>query len=241
VRAHLKIKIYFLSTAAHCFHNKRVKKATASQEIIALLGKHDLNVIEEEGSLTLDVIDLILHEDWNPSASDFDADISLVVLKTEVNFSNPRIKIVCLPPASELPVTGIGRVAGWGISERSVADGEYHDSKPNELELPAVTRDQCAEADKDLDVASSDRTFCAGFLNQNKSACKGDSGGGFYLYDNSKRIFNLAGIVSASLNDPAGDCRVDIFSIFTDVTKYIEWIAKKMEVTMEVQWKAVEF
>jgi secreted trypsin-like serine protease len=211
------------------------------QEVLVMLGKHDLNDDEEEGSVAHAVNDLILHDDWDPTSDDYDADIALVVLGIEVDLNNTIVAIVCLPPARETEFTGYGIIAGWGISERSIANDEAYDSKPNELQLPAVTRDQCIEASYELDSISSNRTFCAGFVNQNKSACQGDSGGGFYQYDKLKRGINLAGIVSASLIDDYKVCRIDIYSIFTDVSKYINWIEKKMEGTIEVQWTEVDF
>lgn len=187
------------------------------------------------------VWEIIIHEDWDYDSEEFDADISLVVLETEVS-RGLSVRIVCLPAASQAEVSGTGSVVGWGVSRRSDANGDPHDSTPNELELPAVPQSQCFEADRNFIIASSNRTFCAGYVNQDKAACKGDSGGGFFLFDRSTKSFNLAGIVSASLIDPKlGPCRTDTYSIFTDVGKFVGWIGEKMEKTKEIKWKEIEF
>jgi secreted trypsin-like serine protease len=146
------------------------------------------------------------------------------------------VRIVCLPTASQGEVTGDGTVVGFGISGRSIADGERHDSTPNELTLPAVTQAQCKEDDQLL-LMSSNRTFCAGFVGKGKAVCKGDSGGGFYQLDRSTRRYSLAGIVSSSPYDPNEACNTNSYSVFTDVSKFVGWIQKKME----IEWTYVKF
>ena len=188
------------------------------------------------------VWNVILHPDWKYNSMKWDADISLVVLATDVDLSDElKVGIICLPPQTKLKVSGSGTVVGWGISERSEARGDYHDSVPNKLRLPAVTQSQCLENDDDFEVALSPRTFCAGFLNQMKSACKGDSGGGWFTYNDSTEKYELGGIVSASLNDFYGRCRSETYSIFTDVTKFTDWIEEKVEETKKIKWKEIDF
>jgi secreted trypsin-like serine protease len=140
----------------------------------------------------------------------------------------------------------LGTVVGWGISEHSEAVGEEIDSTPNELKAPAVNNSVCFSTDADtLEIISSPRTFCAGFVNENKSACRGDSGGGFYLKNLSTKLFSLQGIVSASANDPDRysnrGCDINVFSLYTNVAKFIDWIKKEMKTSEEIEWKEVEF
>lgn len=185
---------------------------------------------------------VILHQDWKYDSNKWDADISLVVLVTDVDLSDElKVGTVCLPQQSQLEVSGSGIVVGWGISEKSEARRDPHDSVPNKLKLPAVTKSECLESDDDFEIALSPRAFCAGFLNQMKSACKGDSGGGWFTYNNSTEKYDLGGIVSASLNDPYGRCRSETYSIFTDVTKFTDWIEEKIEETKEIKWKYIDF
>jgi secreted trypsin-like serine protease len=109
-----------------------------------------------------------------------------------------------------------------------------------------VNNSHCFSTDTDtLEIISSPRTFCAGFVNENKSACSGDSGGGFYLKNLSTKLFNLQGIVSAAANDPdpysTRGCDINMFSLYTNVAKFVDWIRNEMEKSKEIEWKEVEF
>jgi secreted trypsin-like serine protease len=177
----------------------------------------------EEGSIAHEIRELILHEDWKHDGDNFDADIAILLLETEVNLTQRQfVRIVCLPTSSQGEVTGDGTIVSFGHSIDE-------DLTPNELTLPAVTQAQCFEADSRLRELSSNRTFCAGFVNQSKSICKGDSGGGFYQLDRSMESQILAGIVSGSPNDPSGGCNINIYAVFTDVSKFVWWIQEKMK------------
>jgi secreted trypsin-like serine protease len=203
----------------------------SAKDIVAWVGKYNLEQKNETGSVAHDVGKLIIHEDWKYDEDDFDANIALLLLKTEVDLTQRQfVRIVCLPPASQGEVTGDGTVVGFGISARSEANREAHDSTPSELTIPAVTQAQCFAADYRFHILSSNRTFCAGFVNQGKSVCRGNSGGGFYQFDRSTRGYTLAGIVSASFSDPLGDCNTNTYSVFTDVSKFVSWIQEKMEI-----------
>ena len=231
-----------LLSAAHCFQVKGRPTIKAPQDVSALVGKHNLRDHDESGSSAHKVWDIVLNKDWDYNAYDYDADISLVVLQYQVDLSDPsRVGVICLPLSSQNEMSGSGTVVGWGISEKSIKKGESHDSTPNELKLPAVAQSQCFDNDDRFVIASSNRTFCAGFVNQNKSACQGDSGGGWFSLDWTSKAYNLAGIVSASLNDPFSYCVSQTYSIFTDVTKFVDWIENTMEETKEVKWDDVEF
>jgi secreted trypsin-like serine protease len=225
-------------SAAHCFENKgrREEDVKSAKDIVAWVGKHNLDRKNETGSVAHYVGELIIHEDWEHNGYDFDADIALLLLKTEVDLTQEQfVWIVCLPTPSQGEVTGNGTVVGFGVSERSEADGEKHDSTPNELTLPAVTQDECSK-NHNLHGMSSNRTFCAGFENQGKSACKGDSGGGFYQYDYGSKSYILAGIVSSSPRDRSGGCNINDYSVFTDVSKFVGWIQEKMK----IEWTYVK-
>ena len=162
------------------------------------------------------------------------------MLQSKVDLSDPmKVAIVCLPSASDEEYKGTGTVVGWGISEASDDNREHFDSTPNEVELPSVTQTQCEEAGNGFHTASSNRTFCAGYLDQGKSACVGDSGGGFVAYDRFTRSYNLAGIVSSSPTDKTS--RSCNYSIFTDVGKFASWIRKNKKKTEKMEWKNVEF
>jgi secreted trypsin-like serine protease len=151
------------------------------------------------------------------------------------------VGVVCLPPSSSEPVTGNGTMSGWGVSEWSIANKKDHSITPNDLKLPAVTNEQCTDADDRFDDLISGRTFCAGFVNQGKSVCQGDGGGGFWQFDKTTRRFNLAGIISGTLYNPLNECNINTYSVFTDVAKFVDWINERVEKTKDSKWQGVEF
>jgi secreted trypsin-like serine protease len=180
-----------------------------------------------------------MHDDYDYNSNNFEGDIALVVLEESVDLKPMAVGIVCLPPVSSTTILAQGIVVGWGVSEESEANHQPHSSTPKEVQLPVVTDDACFAADVRFRAFKSSRSFCAGFVNQSKAACLGDSGGGFYSHRDG-RLY-LAGIVSSSLPDPYGDCRSDTYSVFTDVRMFVGWIRNKMEETKVIKWKSVKF
>lgn len=125
-------------SAANCFKAKNKDKVRPPQYISALVGKHNLSITDEPGSVEHLVWDIILHPEWNFEVESYDADICVVVLRDPVKFSR-SVKPICLPQPSELKVVETGTVVGWGKSE----DSERHATTLNELEVPAVSQEIC--------------------------------------------------------------------------------------------------
>jgi secreted trypsin-like serine protease len=188
------------------------------------------------------VNDIMVHEDWDFNSGSLEGDLALLLLDEEVDLSNSSIVgVVCLPPSSSNPFIGSGTMSGWGVSEWSMANSKGHSMTPNDLNLPAVTNQQCTDADFRFQELVSDRTFCAGFIDQGKSACKGDSGGGLFSFDNTARSYNLAGIVSGTLYNSMDKYEINTYTVFTDVAKFVGWINEKVEKTKDFRWQEVEF
>jgi transmembrane protease serine 5 len=185
-----------------------------------------LSVVDEPGSTAHSVQEIILHTD----SVEYDADISVLVLRDPVEYSE-SVGPICLPQQSDDEVVGMGTVVGWGRSKQSEVTEKQHDSTPNELKVSAVSNSDCFKDVKKLEISSSHRTFCAGFVNKSKSACSGNSGSGFYLLDSSTKLFNLQGIVSFSAynrDQPTRGCDI---SAYTNVAKFIDWIRSEIEKT----------
>ncbi|CRL03691.1 CLUMA_CG016762, isoform A [Clunio marinus] len=64
---------------------------------------------------------------------------------------------------------------------------------------------------------------------------EGDSGGGLYMKVNIKWF--IKGIFSSSLLTDEGMCDVESYSIFTDVAKFANWIAKEMDIETDMTCK----
>lgn len=221
-------------SAAHCFQNKGQLWRTQPEYVVALLGKHDLNVNRESGSKQFLVWDTILHPDWNFNTERFDADIAIIFLIGKVELSK-QIQPVCLPRSSFNEVVGNGVVVGWGKSENSGSN--RHDSILNELMVPAVNASHCYTTFYLLGSVSSNRAFCGGYDHQGRAPCLGDSGGGFYLLDPAARTWNVRGIVSASIIDFDIGCDINTYSIYTNVATFVQWIDN----VKDIEWNYVEF
>lgn len=228
-------------SAAHCFKRKNSNYVTPPQYVSAFTGKFNLSVVNEPESIEHSIWDVIIHPEWNSLVDSFDADMSVVVLYKAVEFTNKLVPI-CLPQSIEAEIVGVGIVVGWGKSNVSEYSFEKFSQTPNQLEIPAVNQSHCFSTVPGIEFYRSSRTFCGGYLGKSKATCTGDSGGGFYLRSSERKPFNLAGIVSASMTvDSFGTCDVEVYSLFTNVAKFVRWIYEKIEETRKIKWESVNF
>jgi secreted trypsin-like serine protease len=184
--------------------------------MIVLLGVYDLNNHFEAGRSVFSVQSINMHPDWNPHAESFDADITVLVLESEVVFTT-LIQPICLPDSN---VTAInkGVVIGYGKSEDET---KVHENIPKIIDIPIHRNEDCFLNNYLLAKLSSRRTFCGG-TGTGVGVCNGDSGSGMIVTDGT--AFYLRAIVSSSLLNANRECNVDTYSVFTDVTKYVDWI-----------------
>lgn len=87
-------------TAAHCIHQKH-DSALKAEDILVLLGRHNLKVIAEKGSETRSVDKISIHPDWKVDDTKYDADLTILHLNTRVAFSE-FIQPVCLTNDKEV-------------------------------------------------------------------------------------------------------------------------------------------
>lgn len=182
------ITLSHILTAAHCLQEKTQSVIKKPSEVVAYLGKYDLNVNVERGSVPAFPSEFRIHEDWNVLDKKFDADIAIIRLDEEVV---PRSNIypVCMWTSDMKSVReDDGTVVGWfekkmfctslalnalihffrGTSENQrIAE---HENIPHEVKLKIVTNEVCYE-DEQLARVISYRTFCAG--GENAGPCRG--------------------------------------------------------------------
>jgi len=140
----------------------------------------------------------------------------VLVLESEVIF-NKYIQPICMPNSNSVVIkTGI--VVGFGKSEDET---KVHENIPKLLETPIHSNEDCFFDYPSLVTLSSRRTFCGGTGN-GFGVCKGDSGSGLIVTDGT--VYYLRGIVSSSIIGGRYGCDVNAYAVFTDVTKYIDWI-----------------
>lgn len=201
-----------------------------------MLGRFNVSDHNEPGSTNSLVYDIKIHPDWDFNSDKYDADIAIVILQDAVQFGK-FIQPVCLPPARQQPLTGTGRVIGWGKSEKPT----LHDETPSHVEIPAVEGVFCLTKYPKLAIHASIRVFCGGFENKATAPCFGDSGGGFYLENRSKRQWEVAGLVSGSQVDSLGRCEIDQFSLYTNIGTLVDWVKKEMSLTKRSVWEITDF
>ncbi|XP_070501610.1 uncharacterized protein [Chironomus tepperi] len=201
-------------TAAHCIQEKDAEKPKLPREIIIQLGAYDLDRKIEVGRISHAVQSINIHPDWNPFTQSYDADIAVLVLDPEVNFSE-FIQPICLVQDTS---ASSGVVVGYGLSEVNATE---HEKIPKMIETPIQSNKDCFKNNRALAGISSGRTFCGG-TGTGVGVCNGDSGSGLFVDDGT--TYYLRGIVSSSLLNVNRECNVDNYSVFTDVTKYIDWI-----------------
>ncbi|KAL7013251.1 hypothetical protein ACKWTF_015299 [Chironomus riparius] len=205
-------------TAAHCMQEKKSPSRLQASNLIVVFGTHDLNNPYEIGRAFHAVYSINVHPDWNTLTQSYDADIAVLVLEKDVTFSE-NVQPICMPiPNSKVTTISSGSVIGYGKSEDTT---KIHENIPKILSTPIHSNPNCFADNDGLALISSGRTFCGG-SGRGIGVCTGDSGSGLIVTDGS--AYYLRGIVSSSLLNANRGCDVDTYAVFTDVTKFIDWI-----------------
>ncbi|XP_011932468.1 PREDICTED: chymotrypsin-like elastase family member 2A [Cercocebus atys] len=193
-------------TAAHCISSSRTYRV--------VLGQHNLN-IAESGSLTVSVSKIVVHPKWNSSDVSNGYDIALLKLAHPVSLTD-KIQLACLPPAGTiLPNNYPCYVTGWGYLQ---TNGPASDVL-QQGRLLVVDYDTCSSPDW-WGSTMKTNMICAGGDGV-ISSCNGDSGGPLNCLAADGR-WEVHGIVS--FGSSLGCNYYHKPSVFTRVSKYIDWI-----------------
>ncbi|KAL7015349.1 hypothetical protein ACKWTF_016409 [Chironomus riparius] len=203
-------------TAAHCIEGKQRLYVFNNQDFFVMLGAHNIKQSFEKGRTTVNVKAIHVHDDWNPSIDQYDADIAIIELEADV-ILNRFIQPICIPEAGSIPATkNQGFVVGFGKSE--FADIQ---DVARLVHTPIHDNRKCHSSHDAFQLLLSHRGFCGGYAN-GTGVCTGDSGSGLIVVHNG--VFYLRGIVSASLNGPLNGCNLNAFTVFTDLLEFTGWI-----------------
>ncbi|XP_023697366.1 elastase 2 [Paramormyrops kingsleyae] len=196
-------------TAAHCINNKNTYRV--------YLGKENLQVTNEAGSVAIAPSKIIVHEKWDPMM--IRNDIALIKLQQAVAVTS-TIQPACLPASGYiLPNQAPCYVTGWG---RLWTNGPIADVLQQAL-LPVVDFATCSKPDW-WGTLVTQNMVCAGG-NGVESSCNGDSGGPLNC-QNSKGEWDVQGIVS--FGSSLGCNYPKKPSVFTRVSAYTSWINNVM-------------
>merc|ERR1740128_1057244 len=115
----------------------------------------------------------LVHPNYNPN--DFQNDIALLKLKTEVVYKD-HIRPVCLPKSDQSYVGQTATVTGWG---RMSHGGTTVPDKLQSVDLTVLENSECQSWYKQ--AGRREKIYnvftCAGFQKGEKDSCQGDSGG----------------------------------------------------------------
>ena len=149
-------------------------------DVNAIFGAFNLSDHFEDGRIVLTPIVIKVHDDWNPSARRYDADIALLTFEDEVPVLK-NIQPICLWDDESLPSQTEGYVSGWGKTQ---GRNKNHAEIPAKLKMPIHSNEQCFLNTSKLAELSSNRTFCAG-NGDGRGVCNGDSGAALFIEVNS--------------------------------------------------------
>lgn len=215
---------------------KGISSILSPFEVLVILGRYNVSDYREKESLNSSVLDIVMHPDWDFLSEKYDADIAILILNETITLSD-SIRPICLPQKSFQEFSGTGTVVGYGKSEKGPGVA-FHDTKPNKVLMPAINASHCFTTSYKIAQYTSKRAFCAGFENEGKGPCLGDSGSGYYFKTRSSWV--MQGIVSGSLIKEL-DCDVNTFSIYTSVPWFVDWIKEVMNDTKERVWQFIEY
>ncbi|CAF3165661.1 unnamed protein product [Rotaria socialis] len=198
----------YVLTAAHCF---ATVSASQLRKYFVVIGAVYINDTNEQ---RYKIKTATVHPNYN--ATTYGNDIALLELQDHVDFSDPRVGFICLPPNSLSTYPSeplIGFAVGWGL----LTEGGLPSYTLQQVELPIIsdTNKFCQNL-----VADDAVQFCAGYLSGTKDTCQGDSGGPLMILDKNSGTWIAAGITSYGY----GCAEVDRPGVYTRVSMYRDWI-----------------
>lgn len=143
-------------TAAHCIQYKQQQQPRKPSEIVVKLGKHDLSVQYERGSIVAYPTEILIHPDWNIFSSKFESDIAVIIFEDSISFT-AAIQPICLWQQNNEPDANSGVVVGYGMSETPELPTNLR-----EIQLEIVANEDCFLKNPRLALISSKTSFCAG-------------------------------------------------------------------------------
>lgn len=203
-------------TAAHCFD---MRMETPRSQLSVYLGKNFINATDADKEQKFAVEQLIIHQNYDLLAGNYDNDIALLKIKSSAGSCAVRtdsVRTACLsPPHTMLPPGSVCSVAGYGLERQRAFE---YSKFLKQAEVQMISQDTC-KGPNYYGKLITDNMFCAGSPNWETDACKGDSGGPL-VCDVGGRMFVL-GVISwadgcAKRNKPG---------VYARVSNYNQWIS----------------
>ncbi len=191
-------------TAAHCVIGQKAENLKIS------LGRHNLNIAEDETAQTYQVKDITIHPDY--SGTTFVNDVAIIHLEEAAEL-NDFVQPIPLAEKDSTP-EGTTTIIGWGRLE-----GGFFGGLPDVLQIAnvdVVSNENCNEAYSKRDLEVKEGMMCA--ASPNTDSCQGDSGGP--LFQDGK----LLGITSWGI----GCASPDFPGVYTQVSSFLDFITENI-------------
>ncbi|KAF8565017.1 hypothetical protein P879_10691 [Paragonimus westermani] len=192
------ISTQWLLTAAHCFYENRESYPNQERQI-----------------LHFHIDRVIMHPSFQPD--NLLNDIALIKLRSQIPIDGTLVAIASLPSdesGNNIPEAGsLNYVVGWGCMQvgGSVVD------RAQMIELRTNTQEECVNT-FGQDLINDVTRFCAGYFQQNRGVCPGDSGSGLMSFQT--QVPMVVDIVSAGDKNRASSLPAK----FTRVAPFVSWI-----------------
>lgn len=188
-------------------------------DIEVRLGAYNLSVRCEEGVVLTNVTNIFLHPDWDVTDGPYNADVAVIVLSGNVNFT-AYIQPISLPNddvfVDSSYINLSGTIVGWGLAE----NGRNHEDTPRQADIRTYNDSHCYRMNLVIVPISSASTFCAGSAESNPS--RGDSGGGFFVRNDDS--WTQYGIISSIITNSTGHVTRTSVAVYTNVKLLKDWI-----------------
>ncbi|CAH0559645.1 unnamed protein product [Brassicogethes aeneus] len=213
-------------TAAHCMvdENKDGTISITPGNFEVAVGKfyRQYRHPEDKDAQYSPVKEILPSGDYRGSFGSYTSDIALLVVKIEFKPSK-MVQPVCRDNSNIIHLTAgqLGVVTGWGYTKH----GGEASNELRELVVP-FEEDSICRSKLPLEYVHryySNDKLCAGFHNNSKSVCEGDSGGGLVFEQNQR--YYIRGIVSISPRQD-GSCDIQQYTLYTNVNKFNSFIDK---------------
>lgn len=215
-------------TAGHCGGAPR--PTTPSRRGV-ILGAH--NWAEEDRLVIRPVSKMVRHPDYRGPVDNYDNDLALLQLQTEVSWKIfPNVRPICLPSADKKwEWEGMRALTtGWGD------DGHRDLGSPflKKLEVEILeTKSQYCEVNRSPEHENyAEDEICVHSVKRggNQSVCHGDSGGPLMVKVGQN--YKLLGVLSyGAARLEASRCRLDLPSYFFRVDRVLEWVSSNIRQT----------
>ncbi|ELV09737.1 Complement C1r subcomponent-like protein [Tupaia chinensis] len=208
----------WILTAAHTIYPKDSISARRNLSVDVFLGHTDIEEMLKRGNHP--VRRVVVHPDYRQDEShNFDGDIALLELQHQVPLG-PHVLPVCLPDNETFYRSGLlGYVSGFGV------EAGWLTTKLKYSRLPVAPREACEAwlRQRQSTEVFSGNMFCVGNETQIHSACQGDSGSVYVVWDDHAHRWVATGIVSWGIGCGKG------YDFYTKVLSYVDWIRRVMD------------